>query len=129
MSRLHIDPLTGDPILFAPERLERPNAFEQQPTTSFLCPFCPGNERETPPEVARIGTAQRWEVRVVPNRYPMVGRGELGGVHEVVVESPEHDATFATLGSPQRLRVLQIYRERFASLRRNRAVRHIVIFR
>lgn len=130
MSRLRHDPLTGEPILFAPERRDRPNAFDQQPAPeSQICPFCPGNEDQTPPEIARIGTAETWDVRVVPNRYPMVGHGGLKGVHEVVIETPQHEATFASLSSGQRTRVLRAYRDRFASHRRNRSLRHLVIFR
>ena len=41
------------------------------------CPFCPGNEHETPPEVYRTGggapDTPGWRVRVVPNLYPIVG--------------------------------------------------------
>lgn len=130
MSRLRHDPLTGEPILFAPERRERPNAFEGGVAEeNGICPFCPGNERETPPEVARSGTAARWDVRVVPNRYPAVGQHGLHGIHEVVIESPRHDATFASMTSAQRIRVLRAYRERFAAHRRDRSIRHLVIFR
>jgi UDPglucose--hexose-1-phosphate uridylyltransferase len=130
MSRLRHDPLTGEPILFAPERRERPNAFEGEASAEpGVCPFCPGNEHETPPEVARSGTAARWDVRVVPNRYPAVGLHGLRGVHEVVIESPRHDATFASMSSAQRTRVLRAYRERFAAHRRDRSIRHLVIFR
>jgi UDPglucose--hexose-1-phosphate uridylyltransferase len=130
MSRLRHDPLTGEPVLFAPERRERPNAFEgTRGEDNGVCPFCPGNERETPPEVARSGSAARWDVRVVPNRYPAVGQHGLHGVHEVVIESPQHDATLATMSSAQRTRVLRAYRERFAAHRRDRTLRHLVIFR
>ena len=130
MSRLRHDPLTGEPILFAPERRERPNAFEgDERDENGICPFCPGNEHETPPEVARSGSAARWDVRVVPNRYPAVGLHGLHGIHEVVIESPQHDATFASLTSAQRIRVLRSYRERFAAHRRDRSIRHLIIFR
>jgi len=44
--------ITGEPILFAPERQARPNAFNED---DAVCPFCPGNEAMTPPEIARIG--------------------------------------------------------------------------
>lgn len=130
MSRLRHDPLTGEPILFAPERRDRPNAFdEQREPDSHACPFCPGNESETPPEIARIGTPERWEVRVIPNRYPLVGRGGMTGIHEVVIETPQHEATFASLSTGQRTRVLHVWRDRFAAHRRNRSLRHLVIFR
>jgi len=80
--RRHI--ITGEPIVFAPERAERPNAFGD--SESEVCPFCPGNEFLTPPEIERIGDP--WRVRVFPNKYPAVDG------HEVIVESAEHGATF-----------------------------------
>ena len=59
------------------------------------CPFCPGHEAETPPEVARTGDGDPdqpgWRIRVVPNLYPIVD------THEVVVLSPDHRRAFADL--------------------------------
>lgn len=130
MSRLRRDPLTGEPILIAPERRLRPNAFEQETgLPGGICPFCPGNERETPPEVARIGSEERWDVRVVPNRYPFAGVGDVPGVHEVVIESPAHEEKFENLSIAQMIRVLTAWRGRYAAHSRNRAVRHLVLFR
>ena len=84
--RRHI--ITGDPIVYAPERADRPNAFGD--AESEVCPFCPGHESLTPPEIERIGDP--WRVRVFPNKYPAVEG------HEVIVESPEHGATFDRIG-------------------------------
>ncbi|HEU4522975.1 MAG TPA: DUF4931 domain-containing protein [Thermoanaerobaculia bacterium] len=81
-SRRHI--ITGDPILFAPERAERPNAFGNE--EAAVCPFCPGNEAMTPPEIERAG--EPWHIRVFPNKYPSVEG------HEVIVESADHQAAF-----------------------------------
>ena len=80
-------PVSGEPILYAPERAGRPNAFER--TSEEVCPFCPGNESLTPPEIARTGDP--WRVRVFPNKYPAVAG------HEVIVESNRHDATFHSI--------------------------------
>jgi UDPglucose--hexose-1-phosphate uridylyltransferase len=80
--RRHI--ITGEEILFAPERAGRPNAFGNE--TVDACPFCPGNEAMTPPEIEHRGDP--WHVRVFPNKYPSVAG------HEVIVESRDHDATF-----------------------------------
>lgn len=79
--------ITGDPILFAPDRAGRPNAWGGH--EEARCPFCPGNEAMTPPEIARLGDP--WRIRVFPNKYPSVDG------HEVIVESPEHDARFDTI--------------------------------
>ncbi|MDP9192054.1 MAG: hypothetical protein M3P06_10190 [Acidobacteriota bacterium] len=78
-------PITGDPIVFAPERSSRPNAFGGGGGTD-RCPFCPGHESDTPPTIASHGDP--WRVRVFRNKYPSVENAE------VIVESPEHDATF-----------------------------------
>ena len=50
----------------------------------------------TPPEVARVGGGEPdtpgWQVRVVPNLYPIVGdEPGIPGAHEVLVMSPAHD--------------------------------------
>lgn len=78
-------PVTGEPILFAPTRAARPHAFVDDATVE-RCPFCPGHESDTPPEIARIGDP--WRVRVFPNKYPPIEGAE------VIVESPRHDALF-----------------------------------
>ena len=82
MIRRH--PITGDPVLFAPGRAERPRAFDQDEIAR--CPFCPGHESDTPPELAHAG--EPWRVRVFPNKYPSVEGAE------VIVESPAHGQTF-----------------------------------
>ena len=74
------NPITGEEILFAPERALRPNAFGAGETE--VCPFCPGNESLTPPALETVGTP--WRIRVFPNKYPTVD------AHEVIVESARH---------------------------------------
>lgn len=84
------------------------------------CPFCPGHESETPPEVARTGTGAPgepgWRVRVFPNLYPIVGGPDAGagatGAHEVVVLSPDHDRSFEGLTHDQAAEVLTVLRDR-----------------
>ena len=107
-STLVEDPLTGDLVILAPARASRPDDFRRRvaPTPAAEtaptapCPFCPGNEALTPPEVARLGPGAPdtpgWSVRVVPNKFPIVGPG-AGGAHEVVVLSPDHHADLGAL--------------------------------
>lgn len=110
-------------MIVAPERAARPDTFRPveaepapRPVPADACPFCPGNESMTPPEVARTGGGRPdtpgWRVRVVPNLYPMVA-GEparvpggssrfhdavrAGGRHEVAVLSPDHHRSLADL--------------------------------
>lgn len=77
--------LTGEPILFAPDRAARPRAFIDD-ATALTCPFCPGHEDATPPTLAAIG--EPWRVRVFANKYPPVAGAE------VIVEAAEHAARF-----------------------------------
>ncbi len=95
-------PITGDPIVYAPERAGRPNAFGRT-GDDLVCPFCPGNESMTPPDILRIG--EPWRVRVFPNKYPAVEG------HEVIVESNRHDATFEHLDNAAE--VMAVYADRY----------------
>lgn len=114
------DGLTGRTVLVAPGRSERPRTNAPDPATSSdasslpsfdpTCPFCPGNESETPPEIARIGDGAPgepgWRVRVFPNLYP------FADVHEVVALSPDHARGFGALRGDEPVEVLQMLRER-----------------
>jgi UDPglucose--hexose-1-phosphate uridylyltransferase len=93
--------ITGEPILFAPERAGRPRAFGDD--SNERCPFCPGHESDTPPTLVAAGDP--WRVRVFPNKYPSVDGAE------VIVESPEHEATFDALAHAEE--VVQIYTDRY----------------
>jgi UDPglucose--hexose-1-phosphate uridylyltransferase len=95
------NPITGDPILFAPGRAVRPRAFDAEEIGR--CPFCPGHESDTPPELTRVGDP--WRVRVFPNKYPSVEGAE------VIVESPDHDDTFDRIEHAES--VVQVYVERY----------------
>jgi UDPglucose--hexose-1-phosphate uridylyltransferase len=120
-SELREDLVTGALVVVAPGRSTRPDTFRTAapalPATVPACPFCGGNECETPPEVARTGPGApdtpAWRVRVVPNKYPIVGDG-VPGAHEVVVLSPAHDRSFADLDDDAVAEVFLVLRERLA---------------
>ena len=121
-AELRVDPVTGAPVIVAPGRAARPHttAHPVDATPPGACPFCPGNEHETPPEVLHLGDggpdAPGWRIRVVPNRYPVVGgpgaRPGATGAHEVLVLSPDHGATFADLAEDHAVEVLTVLRDR-----------------
>jgi UDPglucose--hexose-1-phosphate uridylyltransferase len=119
MQQLLVDGLTGDRVILAPARALRPDTFRVEadplPASVPTCPFCAGNEHETPPEVARRGPGEPetpgWTLRVVPNKFPIVGDG-VPGAHEVVVFSPAHDADLAALSDDSAADVLVALRDR-----------------
>ena len=87
------NPITGERVLFAPGRAARRGAFGDE--SAERCPFCAGHESDTPPEIARLGKASNvaapWRVRVFPNKYPPIEGAE------VIVESPHHEESFASV--------------------------------
>lgn len=78
---------------------------------TFRCPFCPGNEEDTPPEVYRVGggevNKQGWQVRVVPNLFPITE------IHEVIIHSTSHDKNIHDLEPGQAEDIVKTYINRF----------------
>ena len=100
------NPITGDPVIVAPSRAGRPNLYMRDD----VCPFCPGNEAMTPPEIVRIG--EPWRVRAFPNKYPATPQ------HEIVVDTADHDGAI----DPEAVR---IYVERYRAI----DAAHVTIFK
>jgi len=133
MSFLRLDQTTSDWVIFAPSRARRPDEFrnrpiapEDNPDSETHCPFCPGNEARTPPEIYAerpFGkSTSEWSVRVIPNKFPALrieedhrhyddGEGfrHIGGcgAHEVIVSRIAFE-------SPTSTRVLLIFCRRFS---------------
>jgi UDPglucose--hexose-1-phosphate uridylyltransferase len=154
MPELRRDPITGDWVVIASERAKRPSDFAARPRTSesedtSRCPFCPGNEAMTPPEIVafrhpgsqRNGTG--WWLRVVPNKFPALAvEGDLNktgfgmydwmngvGAHEVIIETPDHTRPFAFLETRQIEDVLWAYRARYLDLKKDPRLKYILLFR
>ncbi len=148
MSELRQDPTTLEWVIVATERARRPHEFragQQAPDLPIYdpdCPFCPGNERLTPPEVYSLSIESGWQVRVVPNKFAALTpsgttrRGEHAsfrhmdgyGRHEVVIETPRHDGSLALAPPGQVEAVLRACRERQRALGQDRRVKLILIF-
>jgi UDPglucose--hexose-1-phosphate uridylyltransferase len=96
-------PITDDPVILAPDREQRPNVFEGAP-----CPFCPGAEEQTPPEIGRDG--EPWRIRIFPNRYPPTEHAE------VIVESASHDDSFDELPPDHAARAIALTFERYRAI-------------
>jgi UDPglucose--hexose-1-phosphate uridylyltransferase len=132
MNQLRLDPMSGRWVVVSPGRSERPYSFvqrspwvEEEPYRP--CPFCPGNEETTPPALETYGPSGSWLVRVVPNLYPafegdepfvVANRGPVftqataGGIHEILIFSPEHDTTWGQLSEVQASLVMAALRDR-----------------
>jgi len=152
LPELRKDPITGRWVIIAAERAMRPSDFIRQPavpTGGRFCPFCPGNESKTPPEVLayRPGGGRPnepgWTLRVVPNKFPALRvEGDLNrqgegvydrmngvGAHEVVIETPDHMLTLSELSEKQVEDVFWAVRDRIVDLRRDKRLRYIIVFK
>jgi UDPglucose--hexose-1-phosphate uridylyltransferase len=132
-------------VIIAPERAERPSAFLRPAPerNGGVCPFCPGNEAMTPPEVLSRRDENGWTLRVVPNRYPalrteiqMVREGtgmfdSMAGVgaHEVVIETRDHSVTLADQPVEQIESVLRAWQERMVDLARDIRLKSLIAFK
>ena len=81
----------------------------------FRCPFCPGAEADTPPEVYRIGDGEAnkpgWKIRVVPNMFPITE------THEVIIHSSDHNKNIEELSLDQIENIIKTYINRFDFLK------------
>ena len=147
--------VTREWVIIAKGRGKRPSDFVKSgeeeaplPPHDETCPFCPGNEGTTPPEVfaMRDGggpNTSGWSVRVVPNKFAALRPDgsnrarQVGifsardgyGAHEVIIESPEHNKDLWEMETSQVESVIEAYRQRFLAYEAGDNLGHVLIFR
>jgi UDPglucose--hexose-1-phosphate uridylyltransferase len=151
MSELRLDPVTARWVIISSEKDLGPEEYniESPVIRGGTCPFCPGNEKLTPPEVDAdrpTGTSvdtPGWETRTVPNKYPALknepnisrtGVGvfdKMGGVgeHEVIVEDIDHNKQLADLTIEQIKKVIRVYKKRSITLGKDERFKYVLIFK
>jgi UDPglucose--hexose-1-phosphate uridylyltransferase len=158
MNVLRFDHTTADWVVYAPLRKLRPHHDKTSLTrgpdalrdTKEFCPFCPGNERMTPPEIYAVradgsGRPSDWKVRVIPNKFPALRIEEnhkrheedgatfqwMGGcgAHEVVIESSDHTFYLGKNPVEQIALVLQTLLVRYLDLKRDKRFQSVIIFK
>lgn len=151
MPELRKDPVFGRWVIISSERGRRPSDFSPNPVraTGGPCAFCAGREGDTPPEILAVGPPGRplnatgWTLRVVPNKFPALRiEGELEprgaglydqmqgiGAHEVIIETPDHHATLASLSDVAVTDVFWAYRERIIDLKKDSRFEYVLIFK
>lgn len=152
MSELRHDPINRRWVIVAMERSMRPNEFSFAPPVPENdeppCPFCPGFEADTPPELLAIReqgapNSSNWLVRVIPNKRPVLAiegdpdRRAVGmfdrmrgiGAHELIIETPEHRRRPSQIPVLQFAAALSAGRQRAADLMRDRRFKYILLNR
>jgi UDPglucose--hexose-1-phosphate uridylyltransferase len=151
MSQWRQDPLSGRWVIIAADRGRRPNEFRlarRLTGAAAGCPFCPGHEQDTTPEILAWGRPDGaaadgpgWRQRVFPNKYPALGPDpESGpsaaglaarpglGAHEVVVYSPRHADGPTTLGPDGLADLLRLLVHRTRDLAADPGHRYVLAF-
>lgn len=154
MSELRQDIATKRWVIVSKERAKRPHQFVKQATVQEEpdhrddCPFCEGNETQTPPEVYALRDGSEpnrpgWRVRVVPNKFAALSPSASWevkhpeifttingyGAHEVIIETPQHNQTLATLPVSHVADVLQAVLQRMRTLAQDQRIAFVQVFR
>ncbi len=151
MPEFRKDPITGRWVIIATDRARRPSDFSREQVLIKgvrFCPFCPGNEGKTPPEILAYRQSggpnePGWTLRVVPNKFPALrvegdfnrqGEGVYDrmngiGAHEVIIETPDHNVTLADLPEKRVEDVFWAFRDRIVDLRKDRRMQYLLIFK
>ncbi|MEA3210523.1 MAG: UDPglucose--hexose-phosphate uridylyltransferase [Chthoniobacter sp.] len=152
MSEIRHNRLTGEWVVIAPERANRGGNLARPPAPTSIpafvpsCPFCPGNEALTPDEQYRVdGDDGHWALRSIVNKFSVLSAtGEVAvagsstsggdtvngvGLHEVLIESPQHHLTTALFSIEQVQRILEAYRHRFQAFYADPRIQHVIVFK
>ncbi len=150
MPELRQNRFTKEWVILATERAKRPEELRVArdsrpplPSYSEKCPFCRGNEKLAPPAVMTIPDDGNWSVRIVPNKFAALSReGDLWrkiersrrtmngiGIHDVIVETPNHALTTALLPVENVAEILRAYRQRFTDISADPRIAHVTIFK
>jgi UDPglucose--hexose-1-phosphate uridylyltransferase len=105
---LRRDGLTGNLTYVVDSRQSRPNLPEA------TCPFCPGG----------LEAPEPYDVRWFENRWPAMPDARC----EVVLYTPEHDATFWSLGAAGARRVIDLWADRTAALGARPDIDYVLVF-
>lgn len=151
MSELRRDPITGRWVIFASERAQRPAdfVFEEPAPPAGSCPFCEGNENQTPPEIFAVrppglpSNGPGWRMRVVPNKFPALRiEGDLEksgdgvydrmagvGAHEVFIEGAVHASSVTAVPHDVYQHTIFAYRDRLRDLKKDRRLAYALVFK
>jgi UDPglucose--hexose-1-phosphate uridylyltransferase len=107
-SGLRVDVHTGARTFVVASRQERPNLPDEG------CPFCPGG----------LEAPTSYDVHWFENRWPAMPDSRC----EVVLYTPQHDATFWSLGVDGARRVIDLWAERTAALGARPDIAYVLVF-
>lgn len=150
MSELRQNIATREWYVIATERSKRPHDFiHERPIRDEMpysekCPFCVGNEAQTPSTLQQVaGDDGRWQIRVISNKFSAlqpVGNRERRtdgvyrsmdgfGISEVIIESPLHNHNLVKMDVDHIEKLIQVYRDRYVSAMADPRIETVMIFK
>ena len=148
MPELRKDYLLDRYVIIATERAKRPHDFvhkKDKKSPKSKCPFCPENEHMLPKMVEEIkDESGNWIVRSVQNKYAAVSLegdpkikthnkfftfASAYGYHEVIIETPDHDAEMEDLPQDHVEKVIWMYINRIKALNDQPNIRYVSVFK
>jgi UDPglucose--hexose-1-phosphate uridylyltransferase len=157
MSDLRHDPINDQWITVAGNRRDRPMEFIplEQTRQQLICPFCKGNEDETPVAISAYrgdGTLtgadddpSDWLVRVINNKYPAFSLNgsttnvdtqangpfqsmSASGSQELIIPSPRHVTSISELTSHELLLSFWVNQQRIKHVQSKPQIKHAMLF-
>lgn len=153
MAELRRDPITGRWVIVSTVRGKRPASFlthaKKDKTSKATCPFCPGNEKMTPPEILADrdedldANSEGWTSRVIPNKFPALGidcefeKKGVGmydlmsgyGAHEVIIDSADHTKCTKDLTIEEMKSFLSACQHRIEDLYKDEKIKFVLVFK
>ncbi|KRT53665.1 galactose-1-phosphate uridylyltransferase [endosymbiont of Ridgeia piscesae] len=147
---IRINPIVPtESVLVATARGMRPKKAEemvQRESRAHVetCPFCRGNEEKTPPAIKAYPDEKEWQMRIVPNLYPVLGDDKpqsniaFGlqqvidgyGRHEVVIDNPNHGIALHEMTREHLTNLFYTYQERMAELYNSDSrLKYVLVFK
>lgn len=125
-------------VIVSDERSKRPNDYLNSRVT---CPFCLGNEKETPPTVLERKNGKKWYIRVVKNKYPALIENNqnisetdgmflkyfVNGRHEVIIETSSHNDKIYEIKHLKE--VFEVFAIRMREFYNTKNVKYVMLFR
>ncbi|MEK7611809.1 MAG: DUF4921 family protein [Patescibacteria group bacterium] len=145
LSELRQDLISGDWIVVAPKRGNRPHELETKKSRKrapkSTCPF-EHKQLETVKPILRIGDERDWNVIIIPNKFPaFTHHGVCPVIHEKgpflvtegighhdIVVMRDHDTDFASVPLEEAVGVFQAFRGRYQTMLQEECISYVSMF-
>ncbi len=154
MPELRYNRLNDTWVIISKERAKRPHDYplkteDKKKENKENCPFEPGNEHMTPPEVYAIREPEsepnspNWRVRIIPNKFPALRPDQtfyrtseaiydkIGGFgyHEVVIDTPDHEKHINNFDLKDFILMFTAYRDRMKQIYEDKNIYYVQVFK